>query len=69
MKFRIIEEKLKGGLADNKSLEDFDKEQVEMGKKVEREHTDDEEKIAEIVADHLVEDPKYYTKLKKIEGE
>ena len=60
-------EKLPGGLGDGKKDSDFDPEQVKMGQKVEREHSDDPAKISEIVRDHLTEDPKYYTKLKTIE--
>lgn len=66
-------EKLIGGLADGQSLlsiaeihgvglDDLTKE-AEMGITVEMEHTDDKQKAFEIVRDHLVEDPKYYTKL------
>lgn len=43
------------------------KKQLEMGMKVETEHTDDKEKAKEIAFDHLWEDPKYYSKLSKIE--
>lgn len=43
------------------------KKQLEMGMKVEMEHTDSEEKAKEIAMDHLWEDPSYYTKLKKVE--
>jgi hypothetical protein len=41
------------------------KKQVEMGLPIEMDHTDSEEKAREIVYDHLWEDPKYYSKLKK----
>ena len=41
------------------------KKQVEMGLPIEMDHTDSEDKAREIVYDHLWEDPKYYTKLKK----
>ena len=41
------------------------KKQVEMGLPIEMDHTDSKEKALEIVYDHLWEDPKYYTKLKK----
>lgn len=76
-------EKLKGGIADNKSLVQIAKKhnaknyyqiddmvkslkkQVEMGLPIEMDHTDDESKAKEIVYDHLWEDPKYYTKIKK----
>lgn len=43
------------------------KKQLEMGIKVEMEHTDDKDKAKEIALDHLWEDPKYYSKLSKIE--
>jgi hypothetical protein len=71
------EESLKGGKADNKSLEDIAKKhnvelsviqkQFDKGLKVESEHTDDEEKAAEIVKDHLVEMADYYDNLDKME--
>ena len=41
------------------------KRQVEMGLTIEMDHTDSEDKALEIVYDHLWEDPKYYSKLKK----
>jgi hypothetical protein len=41
------------------------KKQVSMGIPVEMDHTDSEDEAREIVYDHLWEDPKYYTKLKK----
>ncbi len=44
------------------------KKQLEAGIKVEMEHTDSEAKAKEIAMDHLWEDPRYYTKLKKIEA-
>jgi len=72
------DEILKGGLADNKSLEDLAKKhkvgldvikkQFEIGLKKEKEHTSNNEEAEEIVMDHLYEDPKYYNKLKKVEG-
>jgi hypothetical protein len=71
-------QKLEGGLADNKSLEQvakkhkidlkFLKNQLDMGLKIEKEHTNDKTKAQEIALDHLWEDPKYYTKLKKVEN-
>jgi len=79
------EEKIKGGKADNKTLQDVAahhagnsvgrkyttlyyllKHQLEMGLKVEMEHTDDTTKAREIALDHLMEDPEYYTKLATI---
>lgn len=77
---------LKGGKADNMSLEDIidywhkkegggsysDWEDIntiarkgyEIGLKIEKEHTDSEEKAAEITLDHLKEDYQYYSKAK-----
>lgn len=78
-KKRAMNEKqiLKGGLSDNMklidiakkhkvSVEDLTKE-LNKGMKVEMEHTNSKTKAKEIAMDHLVEDPKYYSKLKKIE--
>lgn len=52
-------------------LKKFDKKQARMGMDVEKEHQDvthgDIQMTAKIAASHLKEDPKYYTKLKKIE--
>jgi hypothetical protein len=42
--------------------------QLDKGIKVEMEHTKSRIKAKEIAMDHLSEDPKYYEKLKKIEG-
>jgi|GEM_PF-924418 lysophospholipase L1-like esterase len=42
---------------------------LDKGQKVEMEHTDDAEKAREIAKDHLLEDPQYYEKLAKMEGE
>lgn len=70
-------DKIKGGLADNKSLQDIaDKHSVTLsviesaladGIAVEMEHTDDKEQATEIAKDHLFEDAEYYTKLKTVE--
>jgi len=70
-------DKIKGGLADSKSLQDIaDKHSVSLsaiesaladGIKVESEHTDDVATATEIAKDHLFEDAEYYSKLKTIE--
>lgn len=71
-------EKIKGGLADNMSLGDIAnkhkvdikdlKKQFLQGVEVEmKEHTKNKKEAIEIAMDHLVEDPEYYTKLRKIE--
>jgi len=56
-----------GGKADKKKPQDFDKEQIKMGLKVEMEHTDDPMVAIEITMDHLTEFPDYYTRLDKME--
>ena len=63
---REKKEKLKGGLGDKRSLDEFDPQEVKLGLKAEMEHTDDKSIASEIVADHLTEDPHYYSKLKKV---
>jgi hypothetical protein len=47
-------------------LEDI-KRQFQKGMKVEKEHSNKEKSVKEIVMDHLYEDPNYYNKLKKVE--
>lgn len=42
--------------------------QLKLGMKVEQEHTNKPDVAREIALDHLSEDPRYYTKLKKVEG-
>jgi len=44
------------------------KDELVMGIKTEMEHTDKSEYARAIALDHLYEDPRYYTKLKKMEG-
>jgi|LakMenEpi03Aug12_release.lakeMendotaPanAssembly.Ray.scaffolds.fasta_scaffold1061166_2 hypothetical protein len=41
------------------------KKQLKMGQKVEKEHGVNLKKAKRIAMDHLAENPKYYTKLKK----
>lgn len=41
------------------------KKQLNMGKKVELEHGGSIKKAKKVAMDHLAENPKYYTKLKK----
>jgi DNA topoisomerase IB len=60
-------DKLPGGLADKKTPEDFDPEQLAKGVKIEFEHTDNRDVAREVAMDHLTEDPKYYDKLETIE--
>jgi len=60
---------LQEGEADDKDVDagDVDPKELEMGKKVELEHIDDEDVAEEIALDHLAEMPDYYTELKKME--
>jgi len=62
-------EKIPGGLAAGKSPEDYDSKALAAGIKVELEHTSDRKVAQEIAMDHLEEDPKYYEKLARMEGE
>jgi len=74
-----MKNKVKGGLADNKTIEDIAKKHsqfvgkmknaLEKGMKVEREHTTDNKIAKEIAMDHLWEDGEYYDKLAKMEGD
>jgi hypothetical protein len=71
------DEKLKGGKADKMSLGDIAvkykvnienlTDQFLQGVMIEKEHTNNRKEAIEIALDHLAEDPKYYTKLKKVE--
>ena len=63
----IKEDLIPGGLADNKPESSFDKDELSKGVKVELEHTNSKDLAKEIAKDHLTEDPKYYSKLEKIE--
>jgi len=47
----------------------FKKKQLEMGREVEKEHTDNPEIAEKIALDHLSESPEYYTYLEKMEKE
>ena len=58
---------MSGGLADNRTPDEFDPEQLAMGIEVEMEHTGDKTLATKIAMDHLVEFPNYYTALAKME--
>jgi hypothetical protein len=45
-----------------------DPKELAMGIKVEKEHTTSDKAAKTIALQHLAEDPKYYSKLKKVEG-
>lgn len=73
----LDEAKIKGGLADNLKPKDiadkFDlpvskvNRELQMGIKVEMEHTKNRKMAEDIAMDHLYEIPDYYTRLKKME--
>lgn len=56
---------LKGGKGDKLTVKDVNREELKMGIKHEMEHTNNSKIAAEIALDHLAEDPKYYTNLKR----
>ena len=58
---------LPGGIGDKYNVSDFPKKEMAKGVKTESEHTTNPAIAADITKDHLVEDPKYYTKLEKVE--
>jgi len=61
-------DQLPGGLADDAKANGVDPKELEMGVKVEMEHTEDPELAREIALDHLIgESPDYYTRLQKME--
>jgi hypothetical protein len=65
---KVAADKLKGGLADNKSDKKYDKEQLAKGTKVEKdEHTVSTGIAKEIAKDHLEEGDKYYDHLEEME--
>jgi hypothetical protein len=77
---KLVEDLLPGGLADDKTVQDlankydvdleYAKKQLEDGIKVEREHTDNDDKAKEIALDHLYgEGISYYIELAKMEKE
>ena len=58
-----LEDLIPGRKADNIPDTEFDANELAMGIKVEMEHTDDPAESKRIAKEHLLEDPKYYTKL------
>jgi hypothetical protein len=62
------QDKVPGGLADDKKKTDFDPKKLKQGTKVEQEHTSDKKVAEEIASDHLTEDKDYYDKLKEMEN-
>ena len=56
-------EHLHGGKSDGKKPDDYKPDEIEVGKKVEREHTSDEDTATEIAMDHEQENDSYYDEL------
>jgi hypothetical protein len=48
---------------------EYDPKELEMGRGIEMEHTNDKRMAERISKDHLAEIPDYYTRLKKMEAE
>ncbi len=61
-------ENIPGGNADGKKYSDYEKSQIEVGKKIEFEHTDDPDIAKEIAMDHLEEHKDYYIGLEHMEN-
>jgi 2'-5' RNA ligase len=59
-----VKDELEGGEADHISDSNFDPKELKMGIKEEMEHTNDKKIAKEIAKDHLIEDPKYYSRMK-----
>lgn len=59
------EDLVPGGKGDNINPNKFDKAELKVGIKVEREHTDSDKAALEIAIDHLSENPHYYSELIK----
>jgi hypothetical protein len=55
------------GLSRGKKPSDFNQTELKRGTKVETEHTKNKQIAMRIAMDHLVEDPRYYQKLARIE--
>ena len=66
--FEELVNKYKTKGKDIKVVEKELKNQLNKGINVEMEHTNSKQRAKEIAMDHLLEDPKYYDKLKKIES-
>jgi hypothetical protein len=77
MSFEFLVEKILNGLSKGKTIKDISKkhkvslkqlkQQLKKGISVEKEHTKKTSVAKKIAMDHLFEDPKYYTKLSKME--
>ena len=64
-----FKDRIKGGLADGKSITDYDLGQLLEGIKYERQHTTDNLLALELAMDHLETIPDYYTRIARLEWE
>lgn len=58
---------LKGGRGDNKPDSSFNRNELTLGIKHEKEHSPNRQISKETAKDHLVEDPHYYSKMQMLE--
>jgi len=63
----VLEELSKIGKHRDVPNDKFDPEQLKIGVKIEREHTEDPDIALQIAKDHLAEIPDYYTRLVAME--
>ena len=63
---KLLNTKLQNQVDTEKDFDEYMR-QMDMGKKVEKEHEVNDLEATKIASDHLEEDPKYYSKLKKME--
>lgn len=64
-----LKDRIPGGLAKGMRPSEFPRRSMRKGMKSELEHTSSKRIAKEIAMDHLVEDPRYYDKLEKMERE
>jgi len=64
MVYDMLGSLLAGGVSAGREI-DYDRRELALGMEAEKEHTDNEVIARKIALDHLAEDPKYYSKLKR----
>lgn len=64
-----FKDRIKGGLADEKAITNYDLGQLLEGIKYERQHTTDNLLALELAMDHLETIPDYYTRIARLEWE
>ncbi|MBI4525590.1 MAG: hypothetical protein HY695_17465 [Deltaproteobacteria bacterium] len=66
---KTFKDRFKGGMADKKTITDYDLEQLLAGIKVEMEHTTNGVVALELAMDHLQRIPDYYSRVSRLERE